>query len=64
MTGKINGMDIPAQEQKIDLTKPYDPTKSPPSPADRGQGREAQGRQGENRGRPARSTNASGKRTR
>jgi len=28
VTGKVNGMDIPAQEQKIDLTKPYDPTKS------------------------------------
>ena len=27
VTGKVNGMDIPAQEQKIDLTKPYDPTK-------------------------------------
>jgi hypothetical protein len=24
----INGMEIPAQEQKIDLTKPYDPTKA------------------------------------
>lgn len=28
VTGKVNGMDIPAQEQKIDLTKPYDPTKA------------------------------------
>ena len=28
VVGKVNGMDIPAQEQKIDLTKPYDPTKS------------------------------------
>jgi len=28
VTGKLNGMDIPAQEQKIDLTKPYDPTKA------------------------------------
>ena len=28
VTGKLNGMDIPAQEQKIDLTKPYDPTKT------------------------------------
>jgi hypothetical protein len=28
VTGKVNGMDIPAQEQKIDLTKPYDPTKT------------------------------------
>jgi hypothetical protein len=26
-TGKVNGMDIPAQKQKIDLTKPFDPTK-------------------------------------
>src|SRR5262245_31859423 len=24
----VNGMEIPAQEQKIDLTKPYDPTKA------------------------------------
>jgi len=24
----VNGMDIPSQEQKIDLTKPYDPTKA------------------------------------
>jgi hypothetical protein len=28
VTGKMNGMDIPSQEQKIDLTKPYDPTKT------------------------------------
>ena len=28
VTGKLNGADIPAQEQKIDLTKPYDPTKT------------------------------------
>lgn len=28
VTGKLNGMEIPAQEQKIDLTKPYDPTKT------------------------------------
>jgi hypothetical protein len=28
VTGKVNGMDIPVQEQKIDLTKPYDPTKT------------------------------------
>src|SRR5688572_19159492 len=28
VTGKVNGMDIPAQEQKIDLTKPYDPAKT------------------------------------
>jgi hypothetical protein len=28
VTGKVNGIDIPAQEQKIDLTKPYDPTKT------------------------------------
>src|SRR5205807_5392363 len=27
VTGKINGMDIPEQTQKIDLTKPFDPTK-------------------------------------
>jgi hypothetical protein len=27
VTGKVNNIDIPAQEQKIDLTKPYDPTK-------------------------------------
>lgn len=26
-TGQVNGMDIPATEQKIDLTKPFDPTK-------------------------------------
>jgi hypothetical protein len=28
MVLKVNGMEIPAQEQKIDLTKPYDPTKT------------------------------------
>jgi hypothetical protein len=28
VTGTLNGMEIPAQEQKIDLTKPFDPTKS------------------------------------
>ncbi len=28
VTGKVNGTDIPAQEQKIDLTKPFDPTKT------------------------------------
>ena len=28
VTANINGMEIPAQEQKIDLTKPYDPTKA------------------------------------
>lgn len=28
LTNKINGMELPAQEQKIDLTKPYDPTKA------------------------------------
>lgn len=28
VTGKLNGTDIPAQEQKIDITKPYDPSKS------------------------------------
>ena len=27
VTGKVAGMDIPVQEQKIDLTKPFDPTK-------------------------------------
>lgn len=27
-TGKANGMDIPMQEVTIDLTKPYDPTKT------------------------------------
>jgi hypothetical protein len=27
-TGMINGMPIPEQEQKIDLTKPFDPTKA------------------------------------
>src|SRR3954453_3081043 len=27
-TGKVNNMDIPAQEQKIDLTKPFDPAKA------------------------------------
>jgi len=27
-SGKVMGMDIPSQEQKIDLTKPYDPTKA------------------------------------
>jgi len=28
MTVKFNGMEFPGQEQKIDLTKPYDPTKA------------------------------------
>jgi len=28
VTGKVNAMDIPGQELKIDLTKPYDPTKA------------------------------------
>jgi hypothetical protein len=28
VAGKVNGMDIPGQELKIDLTKPYDPTKA------------------------------------
>lgn len=28
VTGSVNGMEIPEQEQKIDLTKPYDPTKA------------------------------------
>src|SRR5262245_29427777 len=28
VTSKLNGMDLPSQEQKIDLTKPYDPTKA------------------------------------
>jgi predicted TIM-barrel fold metal-dependent hydrolase len=27
-SGKVNNMDIPAQEQKIDLTKPFDPAKA------------------------------------
>jgi hypothetical protein len=27
VTAKVGGMDAPSQEQKIDLTKPYDPTK-------------------------------------
>lgn len=27
ITASINGMEAPAQEQKVDLTKPYDPTK-------------------------------------
>lgn len=27
VTGNVGGNEIPAQEQKIDLTKPYDPTK-------------------------------------
>jgi hypothetical protein len=27
-SGKVNGMDIPATDVKIDLTKPYDPTKA------------------------------------
>jgi hypothetical protein len=33
VTGKINNMDIPPQEQKIDLTKPFDPTKMSSLPA-------------------------------
>jgi hypothetical protein len=32
-TGKVNGMDIPAQSQTIDLTKPFDPTKAGNLPA-------------------------------
>jgi hypothetical protein len=28
VTGNVNGMEIPSNEQKIDLTKPYDPTKA------------------------------------
>jgi hypothetical protein len=32
-TGKVNGMDIPAQKQTIDLTKPFDPTKAGNLPA-------------------------------
>jgi hypothetical protein len=28
VTGNVNGMEIPAQEQKIDLTKPYDASKA------------------------------------
>src|SRR5688572_22977669 len=27
-SGKVQGMDIPAQKQTIDLTKPFDPTKA------------------------------------
>jgi hypothetical protein len=27
-TGKVNNMDLPAQKQTIDLTKPFDPTKA------------------------------------
>ena len=27
-TAHVNGMDIPAQKQEIDLTKPFDPTKA------------------------------------
>lgn len=27
VTATVNGMEAPAQEQKVDLTKPYDPTK-------------------------------------
>lgn len=27
VVASVNGMDLPAQEQTIDLTKPYDPTK-------------------------------------
>ena len=27
-SGKVMGMELPAQEQKIDLTKPFDPTKA------------------------------------
>jgi hypothetical protein len=33
IASKFNGMDIPAQEQKIDLTKPFDPTKTGGLPA-------------------------------
>ena len=28
ITSKVMGMELPAQDQKIDLTKPYDPTKA------------------------------------
>lgn len=28
VTGKMNGMDIPAQTQKVDLTQPFDPLKA------------------------------------
>lgn len=28
VVANVNGMDLPAQEQTIDLTKPYDPTKA------------------------------------
>jgi hypothetical protein len=32
-SGKMNGMDIPATKQTIDLTKPFDPTKMQQLPA-------------------------------
>ncbi len=33
VTSKFNGTEAPAQEQKIDLTKPFDPTKATGLPA-------------------------------
>src|SRR5438105_14941960 len=33
VTANVMGMDTPAQEQKIDLTKPFDPTKASNLPA-------------------------------
>lgn len=33
VSGKVNDMDIPVQEQKIDITKPFDPTKLANQPA-------------------------------
>ena len=36
VTGKMNGMDIPAQEQKIDLTKAFDPSKIGPGAGGKG----------------------------
>ena len=48
-----NKQEIPARKQKIDLTKPFDPTKVRRRPASghRRQGREGEGRQGEDQGR-------------
>ena len=50
VTGKINDVDIPAQEQKIDLTKPYDPTKAGLAAGHGRQGGESEGREGEGEG--------------
>ncbi len=35
-TASVLGMDVPAQEEKIDLTKPYDPAKAAMSGNDKG----------------------------